>query len=340
MKQGQSRIHYIDALRGTTMFLVVVGHVLVFSLHLDNELLAKVRMPTFFFISGYIAYKAIELWDVEFYWQRLSNKALVQLVPTAFFFACYFVMLGQNPLTEFLAHGSGKFWFTVTLFQCFACYFTLSLLARYTRRWVMPVGMAVIGLGAFVYTTMTFDEYPKYVFVYTRSEFYYFLFFVVGVVCRKHNTRFMSMLDNGRVVAPVLIIFMALVIYGFGTCPYTPSYAVLKMLLSFSLSLTGVLVLFALFRSKSEFFDSDHWLARTLSFIGRHTLDIYLLHYFFLPETLWLRPYFVQHKMFVLEFGYATAVAAAVVALCLVVSAVIRLSGALAHVLLGVKKEH
>ena len=66
---GTKRIGYIDALRGFTMFLVVVMHIggICFeppegSFH---DILKLVRMPMFFLISGFVLYKAGVVWNVE-----------------------------------------------------------------------------------------------------------------------------------------------------------------------------------------------------------------------------------------------------------------------------------
>ena len=60
---GTKRIGYIDALRGFTMFLVVVMHVgaMCFgppapSFH---SILKLIRMPMFFLVSGFVFYKAV-----------------------------------------------------------------------------------------------------------------------------------------------------------------------------------------------------------------------------------------------------------------------------------------
>ena len=61
------RIAYIDCLRGFTMLLVIWNHVadMSFGLGLSDsfwtQLFISFRMPMFFFISGFIAYKAANL---------------------------------------------------------------------------------------------------------------------------------------------------------------------------------------------------------------------------------------------------------------------------------------
>ena len=79
-------------------------------------------------------------------------------------------------------------------------------------------------------------------------------------------------------------------------------------------------------------------MGRVLQYVGRRTLDIYLLHYFLLPWGLGVVfPVFTESPMPVVELVCSFAVAVVVVSLCLLVSNIIRLSPFLAHWLFGVK---
>lgn len=69
----KKRIEWIDALRGFTMILVVFSHVELFTFELDpplfvNEVFISFRMPLFFFISGFIGYKANVVWNARTWW--------------------------------------------------------------------------------------------------------------------------------------------------------------------------------------------------------------------------------------------------------------------------------
>ena len=65
------RIEYIDALRGLTMILVVIAHINSYTFKAENVFeytsltgfLSLFRMPLFFFVSGYIAYKPAVFFD-------------------------------------------------------------------------------------------------------------------------------------------------------------------------------------------------------------------------------------------------------------------------------------
>ena len=77
-----------------------------------------------------------------------------------------------------------------------------------------------------------------------------------------------------------------------------------------------------------------------LQYVGTRTLDIYLLHYFFLPR--FLMPYADQLRAYdshLLEFIIIMGISFIVLAISLLVSYIIRLSPFLGHYLFGVKYE-
>ena len=102
-------------------------------------------------------------------------------------------------------------------------------------------------------------------------------------------------------------------------------------------SLSGVLLVFAFFRRYQESFTQQKRLGRTLQYVGRRTLDIYLLHYFFLVmnDCSVLSPYLT--KMPVLALFVELAFSALIIALCLLLSNILRLSPFIAHYFLGAK---
>ena len=75
-----------------------------------------------------------------------------------------------------------------------------------------------------------------------------------------------------------------------------------------------------------------------MSYIGQRTLDIYLLHYFFLPKDLYLfGSYFVAHEAIVIEALFAGIVTFTIVAECAVCSELLRRSRIIRDWLLGGK---
>ena len=95
MKQ---RLEWLDAMRGFTMILVVAYHVAQ-SGFLESEkisaslpFLVLFRMPLFFFVSGFLAYKATWLWTPQSFAALTWKKIKVQVLPTLVFL-CVFIVL-------------------------------------------------------------------------------------------------------------------------------------------------------------------------------------------------------------------------------------------------------
>ena len=69
MEQQKKRLVYIDCLRGFSMIFVLYQHLLTFSLDVPPSWFADIvrsfRMPLFFFISGFVSYKALFDWNLQ-----------------------------------------------------------------------------------------------------------------------------------------------------------------------------------------------------------------------------------------------------------------------------------
>ena len=131
-QQPTKRIEYIDALRGITMILVVFSHVELFGFHADeptllNSLFISFRMPLFFFISGFIAYKASIEWNMRTWWAMSKKKLLVQLIPTFIFGIIYTYAYFNANFQTFITHnGKLGYWFTIALLEIFLIIYTLN----------------------------------------------------------------------------------------------------------------------------------------------------------------------------------------------------------------------
>ena len=74
------RIEYIDAMRGFAMILVIYFHIPSYCLGNAyigfNDILEWVRMPLFFFISGFVFYKADRIWNSDTIKNMLKRETL------------------------------------------------------------------------------------------------------------------------------------------------------------------------------------------------------------------------------------------------------------------------
>jgi hypothetical protein len=95
-------------------------------------------------------------------------------------------------------------------------------------------------------------------------------------------------------------------------------------------------LVFMFFRHYSDFFSDRTVIGRSLQFVGRRTLDIYLLHYFFLPKLPMVGEFFkVNRSNFILETTVSFSLAFLVIGFCIVTSQLLRVSPFLKKYLFG-----
>lgn len=337
-----NRINYIDALRGFSMLLIVIGHVMLYSFDLGgyNTVLGSIiltfRMPMFFFISGYIAYKVSEMWNVRFYLNNVKKKALIQIIPTIFFFVLFALCYGGNPF-GFLSHGFDRFWFTFVLFEMFAIYYTIALISHYTSRHFTDIGLislSVIGILVLIFFR---DESQLWNVLCLENLTKYFQFFAFGIICRKHNAKFSQTINNQPFRGGCILSFIICMLLYFNT-DFESSYPLIyKGIHDIIVRYSGLLVIYIFFLHYHDYFDKQTKFNNWLLFVGRRTLDIYLLHYFFLPNLQFLKPYLEPTNMMLIQLIMAITISIAIVILSLFISNIIRTSDILAKYLFGVK---
>ncbi len=99
------RLQWLDAMRGFTMILVVAYHVAQFGFGENEKLSASLPflllflMPLFFFVSGFLAYKAEFQWTIPNALRLTWKKIKVQVIP-ALVFLCIFIVLRRNHFGE------------------------------------------------------------------------------------------------------------------------------------------------------------------------------------------------------------------------------------------------
>ncbi len=332
--QLKKRIEYLDAMRGLTMILVVYSHIHVFALHLStggggksyNDLFILIRMPLFFFVSGFLLDKPGIVWKFQDVVPFIKKKAKIQLIPT-FVFMLLFCYLFDGSVAGCLMD-SYKFgyWFTITLFQFFIAYSLCKMMpVSYQYKALFVMSFLFLGAGLLpVWGAWQLDK------------LWYFVFFSFGAYVKGHFSSFLEFLESKYF--PVLMVAFFGVAFFYIKSPFInnlPRHALLKV----PLGIAGICIVFNFFRKHEASFRQTTAVGRALQYIGKRTLDVYLLHYFFIPRQLeMVGDFFRANSNLSLEFVCSFLLSVIVVGLCLVVSNVIRTSDFLAHWLFGVKR--
>ena len=167
------------------------------------------------------------------------------------------------------------------------------------------------------------------------QQWQYFIFFYMGNLAHRYQERFFTWLDNERIMAiSILLFFGSLLVY------YNQPIGIFGIKTTFILwGGLGAILSFAFFRKFKDSFSRQTYVGRMLQYIGHRTLDVYLLHYFFMPKDLSvLGATLMGHGNQTVELFVSLTIVMIVVSLCLLTGNIIRLSPTLAHWLLGVKK--
>ncbi len=335
------RISYIDALRGLTMILVVYSHIQVIGYHAIiknsfNSFFLLFRMPLFFFISGWVLYKSSRIWDYKTTKTFLMNKFQVQILSTLIFFLI-FVHLQNLDFIKAIGTFKAGYWFTYTLFFYFIFYVFSNIISSFFSRKFedcIIISFALLILIIFYITLVDTDEKHAQIYgIIGIPQWRYYVFFVFGTLIKKYYDSFIVITSNSNKMATIIILFSLL--YLFGGNISLPHFGTIRI---FLLGFLGITILLTTFRLSDEYFDTNHFIAKSMKYIGRHTLDIYLLHYFFLPSNLTMfGTYFQSTSNPVIELFVSLTIAILVITVCLAVSKVLRTSPILAHYLFGQK---
>lgn len=332
----KGRIEYIDALRGFTMFLVVFQHVATFCWHLGkgisvHDYCIQVRMPMFFFISGFVMYKASVVWNWKQVKSFFKKKIPVQLISPFIFFCAFVYVSGYSFVDSNFDASKVGYWFTFVLFVYYVIYATIRFFVR--SNWsdliLLLVGCALFAIvSPQIYKAIPIPGNVKQFLC--MPNWYYFIFFVMGTLAKKHFSRLERVLDNTYLLAVCILVFFLVNVF-IDVIPVNDR--IIRHLLSFP----GLVILFSFFRINRHSLRKETVVGRTLQYIGKRTLDIYLIHFFLIPKQLRFITVFTDHPMPIIEAAVSLFIAALIIAACLLIGNIIRLSPFLAHWVFGAK---
>jgi fucose 4-O-acetylase-like acetyltransferase len=346
MEQTQTdRIGYIDALRGLAMILVVYFHIAAYgfgSYELGyNDIIERFRMPTFFFISGWLFYKVGRTWDRQTITSMIRKKFMVQIIPTTIFMLLYLIMFNLLDVSSFGSDKKG-YWFTFVLFEYFVLYILAEALfnrKNSTKGEMRVLGvMLILSVGAFYYAkyytryAAELGTWKDILGFLSIVKIRHIIFFWFGTFVRRHFNQFIHLTDNRFFTAIMISLFTAIIIW-----PNLLSTEGIEYTAYLGAGLSGTIICFTFFRIHAQHFSQQTWYGRSLQLIGRRTLDIYLIHYFVLPYDLVSLNVWLQYHNNTLFVPTALILALWVVIISLLISSILRVSPLLAKYLFGAK---
>lgn len=289
-----SRLTHIDLLKGFAILLVVMGHTMWISIGKYTpplfEVLATIHMPLFVTLSGFFATKPlnISMGGVVSYWiSRLCRLILPLLILPALF---QYIRYGELnlPLVSIIS----EYWFTYALFLVFIVFYSFRLLALLCRDyceerlflWLEPL-LALLS----IFTLRACIDFADDFVPNLGKVYWLYKYFLIGYFVGKHKELQAMLVSElaGCVSGLLLLISIVLHFYlglefQYGVSPLV-SVANLMAVSAFAFAF------YVAYRLSGE---PPTKLKDVFVYLGKQSLGIYLVHYFFLFDMSWLRPYF------------------------------------------------
>ena len=334
MENKGKRLEYIDVMRGFAILFIVFGHIPLYCYGITNEQLSSFRaltsllqLPMFFFVSGFVINPermltvGVRTWILKFR----------QLIVPALFFCGIYVLINK---TDIIYCITDKFkcgyWFTLTLFEFILIQCLWEFIAKIfninNKGQLYIIWSVLIALGIYVLSMSTVSNRLGGVSgIVGIPMLRYYMYFVTGRLIHLNLENLLRYKYRDTLVSVVILGFLFLAVYNwcFNVELSGPLFHINLIMFEF----LALLSIFVLFYKKRIYFSSSSRASKAITFIGRRTLDIYLLHYFFLPKDLSVfGHYFVNHPAPILELAFCGIVTILVVAVCLIVSEILRQS--------------
>lgn len=349
------RIHYIDALRGFSMFLVVLSHVFFYSFKYTpkiNGVIETIHMPLFFFISG-LMIKYISITNIKIYIAQIFSRFKHLVIPTLVLGLGYSLLYKKQVLSVFIYDPMKcGYWFTISLFQIYFIYYTIIFLSSkivsdINRKKFTTSFFLVISILLF---TSKYLFTPNYIYsflvrtscVWQTSQ--YIPYFCIGMLIKIFQSEYDKYLVNNHFLLGIItgVFISCLYIYiskleevetMLSSVPFIPIRGILLLMIGSS----GVLLFNTFFKHESYFFSNKTLVGKFLILVGNNTLMIYLLHYFFLPNLSMAGSFLSSYPNLLLELFVGSCITILIVLICLLLGKICSISPALFKLLLGSK---
>ena len=117
-------------MRGITMLMVVYSHIMYFGYSISdfseinsfNAFISLFRMPLFFFVSGFVLYKASQIWNLKDSAIFIAKKFKVQIIATTIFFILFSLIFNKSIIEGIYSGAKYGYWFTIALFFFYIIY--------------------------------------------------------------------------------------------------------------------------------------------------------------------------------------------------------------------------
>ncbi len=264
--------------------MVVFGHLITFcGIGYDNpmiETIILINMPLFLFLNGIVARK-LSITN----WGGYLRTKFKQIMIPFFIWGGIITLFRHETYLNFITHyWKFGYWYLLVLFEFYILLCIINILYSKLKN-LLSTHLAnitlIIMIATGYFATRALGQFiPQN--ISAIIDYYQFLdyypYFTIGFLIRQFDiTEYLKKYQNIAISSLIIVASVGYLLWNYG---YRPEFSV------FLVRLSIVLLFLVLFMS----FDSEQGQGNILSrcmnnlgFIGRHTLAIYMIQYFFFP---------------------------------------------------------
>lgn len=275
------RLKYIDGIKGFAILFVVFYH-LIWCCVKDKDsaivpVFNSVCMQLFFFVSGYVSCKGIsKMVTIKDVCNNIAKKGKALLIPSILMFSFCIWYFHQDLYGELLYEFKAGYWFAYVLFFIFLLHYivvmTLKLIVLFcgVRKFLLPLVLLLAFLAScHCWSLYRICEYFRILSLAFILKYYFF--FLVGYLFSRYADRVNHILNLSYTRYLIFILSFLFLLLPLTSTPY---FAAL-------ISLSQVVFVLCFFKDWEEQ-SRNSWLLNRLAYIGRHSMEIYFIHYYFM----------------------------------------------------------
>ena len=314
------------------MLCVVYWHISIYTGTTDspvNLIYMPFYMTLFFFLNGFFSHTIILTLSEG--WEKVKKRFFSLLLPTIITGSLWVLYTNRSVESVLFNEMKGGYWFTFVAFEIYVLYIILKVLLIRIQKSINELYiwcLVILLFSILAYIGHQWDNVPFWHLFSGYQVVKYIPFFILGVICKINIQRFYALLNMNWVLSLSLFIMILFYLY-----PNKIGTALQGYL--------GILLVYTIFARNTIIFGESHWVGRSLTYIGRHTLPIYFFHYFFLSGLSYmnviLRPLMVNNA-WVISLIVTLLCAVIVTICCLIVEKLLRIVPQLYFCLLGPQK--
>lgn len=270
----------LDFMKGSAIFLVVLGHVLQYASGVEHhpfrDFIYSIHIPLFFFVSGFLVSKKLSMKQNILLFVSKKSRLILPLL----LFGTFDVVICGADLGGFLSWSKFGLWFLWMLFLFNMTYSASQMvLLKNKRKWI-EIGVLV--LPALIGVSLRIWKDTPLGLTFNFMQAYNYIFFLMGITISRYKLKKYIMDDRLGVL--LLLVYITGLSTGISA-------------LNIPMKVAGVLLLFCIIKKLNSEILSTKWGGYFVS-IGRYTLYIYILHFYPL-RTIITMPESVRNFVFV-----------------------------------------